>query len=136
MPQGSATDLLERARRASAVAKTQWKFRKQLEDRARRRVWLPKDVDDEIPYGELRGAHLVNILLMLRRSAQKKAQAAADLEHLELGPGGWRIRRHPQWDGLVAEARSRGGQVAAAADLIDSDRRLDEAIIRAGVGTR
>lgn len=123
-----------RARRATAHDKTQWLFASHLRDRARRRVWLPKDQATEIPYAALQDSHLANILLMLRRLAQQKAQMAADALHLDLGPSGWLLRKHPQWDGLVEEAKRRGGQVASAAQLIDSRDPVDADAIRAAVG--
>lgn len=91
---------------------------------------------DEVSYDLIDDRHLVNILMWLRRQSQQRAQQAADEAGLELGPSGWRLRRHPQFDSLVAEARRRGGQVAAAAALIDSPDPLDEEVVRQGVPRR
>jgi hypothetical protein len=68
--------------------------------------------------------------MMLRRQAQAKAQLAADEDGVELGPGGWVLRRPEAWDLLVEEALSRGPKVVAAARLIDSKDPLDEEMVR------
>lgn len=130
MSEDGRIDLLLQARAAR-----KGRVNPELEEQARRRVWRPKE-GPEVPYEALGDGHLVNILLMMRRRSQVKAQDAAQEVHLTLGPGGWRLRKHPQWDGLVEEGRRRGGPVARAVDLIDSDDRLDEGVIRAGIPRR
>jgi hypothetical protein len=100
--------------------------------RAQNRVWRTKEGGD-IPYDSLDNGHLVNVLLLLRRKAQETAQCAASRQSLLLGPGGWRLRKHPQWDGLVEEARRRGPRMLAIADLLDSNSRIDEGTIRAAI---
>ena len=94
-----------------------------------RPLWVTRE-GDAIPLPDIEDSHLVNILMMLRRQAQARAQRLADEDAVTLGPGGWRIDKHRQWEDLVAEARSRGPKVAAAVNLIDSDDLLDEEMVR------
>ena len=94
-----------------------------------RRFWVTKE-GESIPMPELEDAHLVNILMMLRRQAQARAQSLADEDAVTLGPGGWRIEKPGIWEELVAEAYSRGSKVVAAVNLIDSDDLIDEEMVR------
>jgi hypothetical protein len=100
--------------------------------RALNRVWRTKEGGD-LRYDQIDSAHLVNILLLLRRKSQETAQHAASKVHLLLGPTGWRLRKHPAWDGLIEEAKRRGPKMIAVADLLEAATPPAEAIIRAAI---
>jgi hypothetical protein len=103
--------------------------------RAARRLWRTKEGQDVL-YGDLSNRHLVNILLLLRSKGQETAQYAASKQCLALGPSGWRLRKHPQWDGLIEEVRARGPRMATIADLLEANKQFDGEIIRAAVPHR
>lgn len=84
------------------------------------RIWVTRD-GRQIPYGEMDPAHLLNTLLWIRRNAQRKAEKAALEAGVELTSSGWRIRRPPEWDGLLEEARRRGGEVRRIAESVLED---------------
>lgn len=105
------------------------KYRTKLSNRAARRIWRTQEGVD-IPYEKLEDGHLVNILMMCRRRSQESAQCGASKRGLKLLEDGWMLRKHPQWDSLVEEARRRGGYLDPFIDIIDSDRPINEKVIR------
>jgi len=99
------------------------------EDRARatkRGEWMTKD--GTVPFPNLANDHLVNILLMLRRQAQDKAEAEALELDLELGSDGWKACKPDEWDGLLSELKSRGGILELTAELLEDDVFNEETI--------
>jgi hypothetical protein len=93
------------------------------------RIWVTKE-GDEIPYAELDPGHLINILMWLRRRSMQKAQDVAGKDGVALGPDGWLVRKSPQFDDLLEEARRRRGRVLQVAELIASRKEVDEEAIK------
>jgi len=93
------------------------------------RIWMTKE-GDEIPFAKLDPGHLLHILLWLRRRSQEKAQDAAQKDGVRLGPGGWRARKAPEFDGLMEEARRRRGKLLEWAERIDTSDEVDEAAVK------
>jgi len=85
---------------------------------------------DKIPYNQLDPAHLLNIMMWLRRRSLEKAQEAAAKDGVRLGPDGWLARKAPDFDGLLEEARRRRGKVQELAEIIAYRRELDEKNLR------
>ena len=106
--------------------------RRDRERRAQARLWLTED-GREIPYDQLGNKHLVNALMWLRRKAQHEAEQEAARLHLVLASDGWRACTPPEWENLLLEGYSRGGQVANAMQLIDGPQHLDEDMIRRAI---
>lgn len=87
-------------------------------------VWRSKDGSVK-KFSDLDGAHLVNILMMLRRAAWQKAQEAAPRGIL-LGPDAWILRKPPEWEALYQEALGRSDKalkevVREIAGVVDID---------------
>lgn len=100
--------------------------------RALARVWRDSGGED-IPYEKISNLHLANILLLLRRKSQETAQFAASKQHLTLSSAGWTLRKHPQWDSLIEEAKGRGSRMATIATLLESRPEPGAAFIRAAI---
>lgn len=108
--------------------------REKARRRAMRRVWRTKE-GDEIPYSNIDNKHLVNILLMLRRSSQEKAEKEASTLGLELvDDNGWKACKPAAWDGLVEELESRGDWFGKAIELIENCDTIKKAeVIRRAI---
>lgn len=93
--------------------------------RAKMRIWRTKEGRD-LHYEKMKNDHLVNTLLWLRQKSMTAAQTKASKAGALLGPSGWRARKHPQWEGLIAELRRRSVRLANIADLIEEAKLPDE----------
>lgn len=92
------------------------------------RTWVTLD-GREIPYAEMDPAHLLNTLMWIRRRAQEKAEEAALKEGAVLTQSGWKTRKPHEWDGLLEEARRRGGEIRRISEKILEDD-YDEVLLR------
>lgn len=89
------------------------------------KTWTTLD-GRKIPYSQLADDHLLNILSMLRRQAQDRAQKLAAKDGAVLGPRGWRTCRMPAYDSLLAEAHRRGGEIALRQDRLKYFEMLND----------
>ena len=101
------------------------KNRKALADS---KTWKSKD-GREIAYADLDKYHLINILLFLRRATQISVEFAAEHEGVWVDQEeAWQKNKPLEWDGLVEEARTRGGLLSVVADRIEEG--MNEVLIR------
>lgn len=97
--------------------------------RADEKVWIAQD-GRRIPYKDLDGKHLTNLLLYLRRTTLQAAEDDTAKQGVQVSPEeAWKQVEPPEWTGLLAEAESRGGIMEALAGRINEG--MNEALIRA-----
>jgi hypothetical protein len=96
--------------------------------RADEKVWVASD-GRRIPYKDLDGKHLTNLLLYLRRTTLEAAEEETAKQGVQVSSEeAWKQVEPPEWTGLLAEAVSRGGIMEALAGRINEG--MNEALIR------
>lgn len=105
-----------------------------LEERKRRaasRIWRSKD-GRETDYEDLERDHLLNILMFLRRTTKEHIDELTQEDGVKVEwTEAWENNKPPEWEGLMAEAKSRGGMIAVAASHIEEG--MDEDMLRGNV---
>ena len=92
------------------------KERKALADR---RIWVGADLK-EVPYKDLERDHFLNILMFVRRKTMDDIKMETSEEDVAVDlREAWRNNKPVEWEGLMEEARNRGGMVAIAAPPIE-----------------
>ena len=99
--------------------------RKRLADA---RIWVGGDGTETL-YKDLERDHFLNILMFVRRTTMDGIKEETQEEEVRVDlREAWRNNKPVEWEGLLEEARRRGGIVASAAGHIDSG--MDDQIIR------
>ena len=95
---------------------------------AKAKLWRGAD-GKETPYTALEKGHFLNILMFMRRKTMGEIQEETKDEDVAVDlSDAWANNKPPCWEGLMEEARNRGGMVAVAAHHIDNG--MDEKLIR------
>jgi hypothetical protein len=105
-----------------------------LEERKRRaasRIWRSKD-GRETDYEDLERDHLLNILMFLRRTTKEHIEVMTQEDGVKVEwAEAWENNKPPEWEGLMEEAKTRGGMIAIAAHHIEEG--MDEDMLRGNV---
>jgi hypothetical protein len=95
-------------------------YQKERKALADARIWVGAD-GKETPYKDLERDHFLNILMFIRRKTMDDIKAETRDEEVAVDlMDAWNNNKPLEWEGLMEEARNRGGIVSVAASHIDN----------------
>jgi hypothetical protein len=106
-------------------------YQKERKALADARIWVGGD-GKRTPYKDLGRGHFLNILMFVRRKTMDDIKEETQEEDVQVDlRDAWANNKPVEWEGLMEEARNRGGMVSIAARHIDNG--MAEMLLRENV---